>query len=958
MKIDRSKKGLMKTIILKSSNQKFYRLMRSLFSILIMITLFTAPTKADIILVDHASANTTATRLAAVTNWSTAVNNLQTAIDAAQTNDEIWVKAGTYYPTAYPLNENGFPQGNTARDYTFYIEKTNLGLYGGFNGTETQRNQRDFSANVTTLSGDLGTLGTSTDNVHHVVLIAHVDLTTILDGFTISDGRADSGSQNFNYSRAQGAGIFNFAIKSGANPNKQDSHPTLRNLIVENNYANTEGGGMYNYSGFGGVGSPVIEACTFRNNTAVGNSNGAGIMIGGGSPTITDCVFDGNTPRGITASGYGATLNVNITGTTFMNHPGPGIDIPSVGANSNLTVNIDDCVFANNATGVSGAINMTSSLLGVNAVISNSVFYGNEGYSIRGYANNSTINADVTNCLFYDNVYYNVMSVDVSATNGGTNMTKLVNCTFTKNSGGVRAGGQSGGTELARAEAINCIFWDNTYNNSGVNNDFYNYWGSIITGYNMVSAALPSNVTDNGNTQVGVNPQFIDAPNNNYRVDYCSPAINVGDNASNTLINDLAGLPRIGNSIVDLGAYENPLVANVGVTSNATLVADYEHTTANGWTYYYDDNGTPSSHMDDIILLGIKKNGNNIGTVNDGTFQVVSATTSNYGTGAATGITNPPANYVINGAPWYVMNRYWDVTPTAQPTTDIEVRTFFNSTDISDMNGSLAPTSIVPSDLYFYKINGTSYDPNPDNGHAGVPQASSYNGNGYWQYSYGTTASQTTWALGDLCGNYYAEYVIAQFSGGGGGGSSAGQGALPVEWLSFEAALEGKNDVRLEWEVASETNNEGFEVEHSFDGRNWEYIGFVRGNGNSAEWAMFDFVDRNVSKGTHYYRLKQMDFDGNFEYSEVETVLVKADVEVRIFPNPVMNELSLAWNDENEFLNMRVIDNAGKVVASRTVTQGERLDVSHLPDGVYHVQLVTEDEMVLAVEKMIKYTVK
>ena len=92
---------------------------------------------------------------------------------------------------------------------------------------------------------------------------------------------------------------------------------------------------------------------------------------------------------------------------------------------------------------------------------------------------------------------------------------------------------------------------------------------------------------------------------------------------------------------------------------------------------------------------------------------------------------------------------------------------------------------------------------------------------------------------------------------------------LPVELVEFKALI--RNDgVSLMWKTASESNNMGFEIQRAnFNEINWETIGFKEGRGDSYELASYFFVDENPLYGMNYYRLRQLDYDGNFEYSAV-----------------------------------------------------------------------------------------
>jgi predicted outer membrane repeat protein len=215
------------------------------------------------------------------TSWTDAYTSLQDALAAAQSGDKIWVTAGTYKPTT-----------GTDRTATFTL-KNNVEIYGGFAGTETSFSQRNVSTNVTTLSGDIGTVNNTADNVYHVVTSNSPANTAVLDGFTISGGNAN-GSTNQNI----GGGIYIIG-----------SNPILRNLIVENNNATSSGGGLYNTSSA----NYLLTNSTFRNNTS---ASGGAIYNVGSSPTLTDVTFTNNT-----ATSQGGAI-FNDGGTPTLNRAG------------------------------------------------------------------------------------------------------------------------------------------------------------------------------------------------------------------------------------------------------------------------------------------------------------------------------------------------------------------------------------------------------------------------------------------------------------------------------------------------------------------------------------------------------------------------------------------------------------------------------------------------------------
>ena len=108
-----------------------------------------------------------------------------------------------------------------------------------------------------------------------------------------------------------------------------------------------------------------------------------------------------------------------------------------------------------------------------------------------------------------------------------------------------------------------------------------------------------------------------------------------------------------------------------------------------------------------------------------------------------------------------------------------------------------------------------------------------------------------------------------QFSITAGVDSGSGSIGLPVEWLSFDAALVDQN-VNLSWSTAAEENNRGFYVERSQDAEIWEELGFVEGAGTTEEIRDYSFiVDRTPSIGYNYYRIRQVDYNGDTDYSVI-----------------------------------------------------------------------------------------
>jgi hypothetical protein len=120
---------------------------------------------------------------------------------------------------------------------------------------------------------------------------------------------------------------------------------------------------------------------------------------------------------------------------------------------------------------------------------------------------------------------------------------------------------------------------------------------------------------------------------------------------------------------------------------------------------------------------------------------------------------------------------------------------------------------------------------------------------------------------------------------------------IPVELTSFSASVD-KGTVTLNWETATETNNRGFEIERSTNSDKFTTIGFVPGKGTVTENNQYSFIDKNVPGGIYYYRLKQIDYDGKFEYSktiEVDYSIPTGYIVSQNYPNPFNPSTSIEF---------------------------------------------------------------
>ena len=168
---------------------------------------------------------------------------------------------------------------------------------------------------------------------------------------------------------------------------------------------------------------------------------------------------------------------------------------------------------------------------------------------------------------------------------------------------------------------------------------------------------------------------------------------------------------------------------------------------------------------------------------------------------------------------------------------------------------------------------------------------------------------------------------------------------LPVKWLSFEVKRMGESAV-LDWATELEFNHAGFIVEHSADGRSFKEIGSVSAKVDLAQVHKYSFTDINPSNGINYYRIKQYDFDGKFDYSATRSItFTKNSFDVRVWPNPASSQLYVSIQSQDEEAGqMKLINSTGQVVYSQsfeTANLNSHLDLNRIQPGLYSLLIET-----------------
>ena len=171
---------------------------------------------------------------------------------------------------------------------------------------------------------------------------------------------------------------------------------------------------------------------------------------------------------------------------------------------------------------------------------------------------------------------------------------------------------------------------------------------------------------------------------------------------------------------------------------------------------------------------------------------------------------------------------------------------------------------------------------------------------------------------------------------------------LPVELTTFSASVVN-NNVELSWETATEVNNYGFSVERRQENGEWSEVGFVEGHGNSNSPKHYTFIDNEIGAGKYFYRLKQVDIDGSFEYSDAIEVDMDSPVKYELsqnFPNPFNPTTSIQFSlPETGKVKLAVYNVLGEQVAvlvNKNMEAGfhnARFDASKLNSGIYIYKL-------------------
>jgi PQQ-dependent dehydrogenase (s-GDH family) len=358
---------------------------------------------------------------------------------------------------------------------------------------------------------------------------------------------------------------------------------------------------------------------------------------------------------------------------------------------------------------------------------------------------------------------------------------------------------------------------------------------------------------------------------------------------------DVAGKSSIPTSIDVTNAAVN--------TCNTGTTVTIDNTNNNLWV--------PITGPDGNIMAEIYANGNNLGTVtssfykNSGPIRVASST--------------------------HYLDRNMTITPENQPTSTVKIRLYLSKAELDALIADGASNVSAIGNLKIYKNNDpcSSAISTPPTGITPT-YAEAHGANGYM-------------LQGDITS--FSSFYFAAVN-------SFTLFTLPLDLLSFTGQLQNNNSVLLNWKTENEINTSHFVVERSVDGIRFNAIGNVTANGRnntggSFNYALTDNDAINQSSQRIYYRLKMVDIDGRFEYSNIISVSFPLITgKLSIAPNPVLTEMKVTIASEADGrVQWKLTDNVGRVIQKgaenvrKGVVNNFTINMNRLPAGTYNLNV-------------------
>lgn len=291
-----------------------------------------------------------------------------------------------------------------------------------------------------------------------------------------------------------------------------------------------------------------------------------------------------------------------------------------------------------------------------------------------------------------------------------------------------------------------------------------------------------------------------------------------------------------------------------------------------------------------------------------------------------TGVMNFINNYGTNNSA-FVIDRFWRIQPQNYTTKPALANLQFT---YRDPEWSVASNAITESNLIAQRYNEVS----------NVPPNS-------WDDYFPATTINTATNIATVAAlpstELYTWWTLVD-----------NRFVLPIELTAFNASCDG-NSVKINWQTASESNNNYFEVERSTDAVNFTSVLKVNSqNSNSASPLFYNAIDNNAINGKSYYRLKQVDFDGKFSYSSIVVLNCSSNTiipaNIAVFPNPTTNNLSIDIKGLPGEKSIMIYDVIGQEMTNKKITSLDEnileiIDVSSFAKATYMLRIDVNNEL-------------
>jgi hypothetical protein len=497
------------------------------------------------------------------------------------------------------------------------------------------------------------------------------------------------------------------------------------------------------------------------------------------------------------------------------------------------------------------------------------------------------------------------------------------NCTFFGNRSGF-GGAITNNDAGARLNVYNCIFWKNKSASTHTSPFYNDIWSQgATTNYLNVSNSMfeyqPATSPAINNSIFGIYPLFVDSSSpkgpdgifgttdDGLALLDMSVAINKGLNSfiPSGIVSDFAGSGRICMDTVDMGAYEfdcrtGGRYTNMLVSLGTSQASVNSIAGCRSWLFY------ESPVSADRYIAFINGNGNAIvpsSVTVDATTNLVHFRTNGQDTTA-------------------LANRMVSIVAPGSFTTNggVRVRVYYDSTEFQNLprrfrNWFKHPAQTKAGVLADLEINGLR------NATILYPAAQGVE-NGITYVEFDNIASFST--FGFIASNTTV--------------------ALPVNFLYFHAReIEGQLKAQLNWATSNEISNDRFEVERSTDRIQWKKIGTIRGNSTTTTESSYSLIDHSPDLPLSFYRIRQVDQDGKYRYSEIRTVDFSSQVseDFVIGPNPASQVVFVRFKVNQMTVQYELFDMLGRKIrtgVSRNVKE-LRLDVQDIDEGAYYLKV-------------------